>query len=210
MVDGTDVETEKPMEAYMQRMLYGKKNKHLAHVAARFLTFSSKDQWLVHLSAPGAASLSEVAMLRHDAFLTRLDEEAKMAGRIVDVEVILDRGYFFWKPDPKWTHLRVTRTIPSHLVAPGTKKEKKENKEKKARGEKVSKRTYFPKLEALRNKILAKRRIRNEQSNRRFKVGRLFRKVLPIKLLPRLRQLTIIAWGQANMSAKCPPEQVKI
>lgn len=210
MVDGTDVETEKPMEAYMQRMLYGKKNKHLAHVAARFLTFSSKDQWLVHLSSPGAASLSEVAMLRHDDFLTRLDEEARRANRLVEVEVILDRGYYFWKPDPKWTNLRVTRTIPSHLVAPGTKKEKRENKEKKARGEKVPKRMFFPKLEALRNKIVAKRRIRNEQANRRFKVGRLFRKVLPIKLLPRLRKLTIIAWGQANMAAKCPPEQVKL
>jgi hypothetical protein len=200
-VDGTDVEFEQPLNHYVQRVLYGVKNKHLSHAAGRLLTFTNSRGWLVHLSDMATPFVSEVSMLRLDSFLQRLDDEAQSPAWI---EMVVDRGYYFWHPRKDYKWLLVKKVTPVHLVAPEPKDVKRA---RRARKEKRAKAVFFKAAIAKHNKRVQRMRQSNERVNRKLKTPRMYQRKISLKLLPKMRRFNVFAHGLANKTAGCPPAQ---
>jgi hypothetical protein len=198
-VDGTDVEFDRPHSFWLARLLFGAKSKSLKHYAGRFLFFINAHKWIVHATTMATAFMSEVAMLDADGFLRELDAQCTEP---LNLELILDRGYYFYKPPSDFQFLRVIKRLPAHLNAPETREERRQ---RKAKHEKRTKRTFYDSVEALRSKQIQRLRNAVEQANSVFKRPRLFKHRLPVKYLSKMRLLSKLSIGLANKHCHCPP-----
>jgi len=195
-VDGVDFEFEKFLSFYLQRLLWGVKSKHLAHPAVRSLVCTNEQMDLVFVTQPAGAVASEVCILLLDGFFRRINDEAAKMGEVVDMEVVVDRGYYDWTQFDSFSNLRVTKLTPDHLVAPENKEAKKA---RKARREKRQKRVFFSGKEALASKVIQRRRQVNERGNRLLRKGRFYSRRISLKWLSKIGRFVKLSHGFANM-----------
>ena len=194
-IDGVDFEFEKFLSFYLQRVLWGTKSKHLAHPAVRCLVFTNEEMDLVHVSEPAGGVASEVNLLLLDVFFGRINDEAKSRDEMVELDVIVDRGYFDWNPNGRFSNLLINKKTPVHLVAPESKEVKKA---RRARKEKRKKRTFFSGLEALDSKVIQRRRQVNERGNRMLRRGRFYSRRIALKWLSKIGRFIKLSQGFAN------------
>jgi hypothetical protein len=194
-IDGVDFEFEKFLSFYLQRVLWGTKSKHLAHPAVRCLVFTNEKMDLVHVSKPAGGIGSEVNLLLLDRFFSRINDEAKSEGKYLDLDVIVDRGYFDWNPIGRFSNLVINKQSPVHLVAPESKDVKKA---RRALKEKRKKRTFFTGREALDSKVIQRQRQVNERGNRMLRKGRFYSRRIALKWLSKIGRFIKLSQGFAN------------
>lgn len=196
MADGSDIEVQSSKNRRTQRMMYGTKKKTLKHNAVRVIVWTTERGCVLRVSKPAAASISEIDILEHDRFLDDLNHVAFNAGEVWDVDVVVDRGYFFLSLDKtagqqkRYGNLNLHKVMPHHKDVPTRRKKSEPKREKRSR---------FLGQEALFNKQVASRRAKNEVANAFIKCNRLLHGVLDLSLLHIIDDLMILAWGMANM-----------
>jgi len=137
------------------------------------------------------ASVAEVDILKNTGFLDKIDVLAKEEGKIVQVRLIVDRGYLKLALDKnRYPNLVVEVEIPHHLNLPRMPGDK--------RGEKKVKRFRFDTNEVIQNCQVATHRVFNEIANHRVKISRLLQHVIPHQYVPLLDDFMDIAAGLAN------------
>jgi hypothetical protein len=203
LADGTDVDMERSANRRTARFMYGTKKKTLKHHAVRQIVWSNSRGEILRVSPIAAASFSEVALLERDGFLDNINQLARASQSVVEVCLVLDRGYYSLREHireqkGRYSSLRLTLEMPAHLISPG----------RRPKGAlKVLKRKFFTNAEVLNNRKTASRRACNEIANLRLKWCRIFQRRIPLSLMASMGHYQTLAVGLARLRAGVKPNK---
>lgn len=135
--------------------------------------------------------------MKHDSFLMYLNNLAKIAGMILNVRLIVDRGYLKLDLDMSTLgNLALEICRPAHLNLPRMKGEKKEDKKPK--------RARFTSEEVVASREIARKRSHNEIGNLYIKHSRLLQHCIPHQYVSKLDWFMSIAAAVANKKMNVP------
>lgn len=154
---------------------------------------------VVELSSATGGRRSETDIALGLGLADRINEEAAAMGRRVRLHFVLDRGFYFFRDDlakRKWTYVKVTFSIPYHLVKPG----KKSDAEKAAGLPK-----QHPAEEVEWNRTVAEERWINEASVGGINRARFLHRMLDLTTLHLIDNFLAISAAQENLLLNVDP-----